>query len=186
MAKGKYAKHVFEGLQHPPIRCPQNKGKLVIPFIWSKDYFPETQIWVEVFQHYAPGGLIGGGEKAYFTSPEGTKEHERGVHKHPMDEAFFVFGTNPKDPLSLGGEYEFWLGAGEDAEQFIFTKNTCLYVPGGIYHNPHRALRVDNPVQPIQVLVILLSAQHGMHLTEYAVDAAGKRVYPPGWVPGEG
>jgi hypothetical protein len=185
MAKSKYAKYVFEGLSPSPVTCPQNEGKLVIPFIWSKDYFPESQIWVEVFQHYQPGGLVGGGEMAYRTTPEGTVEYERGVHKHPQDEAFFCFGTNPKAPTSLGGEYEFWLGAGADAEQFIFTKNTCLYVPGGIYHNPHRARRVDNPAQPIILLVILLSAHHE-NLTEYAVDAAGKRIYPPGWIPGKG
>ena len=186
MAKGKYAKYVFEGIQQSIVRCPQNEGKVSVPYIWSKDYFPETKIWSELFVISAPGGMIGGGEKAYITTSEGTKEHERGTHKHPMDEAFFFFGTNPQKPLELGGEYEFWLGAGEEAEQFIFTKNTCIYLTGDIYHNPHRARRVDNPAQPIMLVVVLLSAQHTYTRTEYAVDAAGKRLYPPGWIPGKG
>ena len=182
MTEGKYSKYVFEGIQQSIVRCPQNEGKVSVPFIWSKDYFPETQIWSELFVISAPGGLIGGGEKAYITSYEGTKEHERGVHKHPMDEAFFLFGTNPKDPHSLGGEYEFWLGAGEDAEQFLFTKNTCIYVPGGLDHNPNRPTRVDNPAQPIVMLVILVHPHHGAGTTDYPTDAAGERQYPPGWI----
>jgi hypothetical protein len=188
MSQGKYAKYVFEGLQPSPVRCPQNEGKLVIPFIWGNmgnNYFPGSKVWVEVFQHYQPGGLAGGGEMAYLTTPEGIREYQRGVHKHPEDEVFFIMGTNTKDPLSLGGEYEFWLGAGEDAEKFIFTKNTCAYVPGGIFHNPHRLLRIDNPDHPVIVVVILLSPSHERN-SEYAVDASGKYMFPPGWIPGKG
>ena len=100
-------------------------------------------------------------------------------HRHPVDEAFFFFGTNPKDPRSLQGEIEFWLGLGEDAEKFTFTKNTCIYVPAGLGHLPTRATRVDNPAQPIVMLVIHTASNWDI---EEAIDDKGEPVYPPGWI----
>ena len=81
----------------------------------------------------------------------------------------------------LGGEYEFYLGAGEDAERFTFTKNTCIYVPAGVYHNPHTALRVDDPSHPIAVFVVMLASHHSEEMSEYPVDEAGELVLPPGF-----
>ena len=184
MAGGKYAKYVIEGLTPWDVSIPQHEGKMLNLFLWSKDWFADSKIWVELDLAYAPGGTHGGGAEVLATSGEKKGEviMTLGVHHHPIDEAFFYFGTNPQKPLELCGEYEFWLGAGEDAEQFIFTKNTCIYVPGNLAHNPNRATRVDNPAQPIVMLVILVHPHHGPGTTDYPTDAAGNRLYPPGWV----
>jgi mannose-6-phosphate isomerase-like protein (cupin superfamily) len=55
---------------------------------------------------------------------------------HTADEIFLFFGTDPDNPTDLGGEVEFWLGLGEDAEKYIITKPSCIYVPAGLVHAP--------------------------------------------------
>ena len=154
---------------------------MVNSFIWSKDWFADTEIWVELDLAYAPGGTHGGGQEVIAT--EGEKKGQvlmtYGVHSHDCDEPFFYFETNPQKPFELGGEYEFWLGAGEDAEQFLFTKNTCIYVPAGLGHLPTRATKVDNPAQPIVMLVIHTASDWTL---EEVFDENGEPIYPPGWI----
>jgi hypothetical protein len=61
-----------------------------------------------------------------------------GQHAHPQfDELFLFFGSNPGDNLALGGEVEFWLGEGEEAEKFNITRATGEWIPAGLVHNPH-------------------------------------------------
>ena len=185
MTQGKYAKYVFEGLKSiSRFTTPQREGKSLFSFHWSEEagvWFPGSKIWVEVNLHYAPGGVFCGGQERVET--EGEKAGQViGIsvpHRHPVDEAFFFFGTNPKDPHSLQGEIEFWLGLGEDAEKFTFTKNTCVYVPAGLGHLPTRATRVDNPAQPIVMLVIHTASNW---IIEEALDDKGEPIYPPGWI----
>ena len=136
-------------------------------------------MWLELDLCYKPGGVMGGGVPVF--NPEGEELMKLMTHKHIMDEIFFYFGTNYKDPESLGGEYEFWLGGGEEAECYKFTTNTCIYVPAGVYHNPNRATRVDNPNFPIVMCVVLLSPRHGPTVTEWLKDADGNVVNPPGF-----
>ena len=183
MSKGEYAKYVFEGLTPPSYRIPELEGYTINPFIWSNEWFPGSQLWVELQLVHKAGGAFGAGADVIATEGEkaGQVLFTLGVHHHVQDEAFFFFGTNIEDPYSLGGEYEFWLGAGGDAEQFILTKNTCIYVPGGLDHNPHRATRIDNPAHPIVLLAILISPHHGPGSTFHLTDAAGKPFLPPGW-----
>jgi len=47
--------------------------------------------------------------------------------------------------LNLGGEVEFWLGEGTEAEKFVITKATGEWVPAGVVHNPHYFRQVDKP-----------------------------------------
>ena len=67
----------------------------------------------------------------------------------------------------------------EDAEKFTFTKNTGIYVPAGLGHLPTRATRVDNPAQPIVMLVIHTASNWNI---EEALDDKGEPIYPPGWI----
>lgn len=55
---------------------------------------------------------------------------------HTADEIFLFFGTDPDNPTDLGGEVEFWLGLGDDAEKYLITKPSCIYVPAGLVHAP--------------------------------------------------
>ena len=70
-------------------------------------------------------------------------------------------GTDPNNPTELGGEHEFWLGEGDEAEKYLITKTTCLYVPKGEVHNPNTCKRADRPY----VMCVVLKAPE--HLDEH-------------------
>jgi hypothetical protein len=63
-------------------------------------------------------------------------------HRHDFDEVVAFFGSNPEDPLDLGGEVEFWLGD----EKYNITKSCLIFIPKGLKHCPIRRLRVDRPI----------------------------------------
>jgi hypothetical protein len=194
--KAKYASCIHEGLksigESLGIEIASHKGKVLTPIVWDKfsNNCPDSKVWVEIDMYVKPGYHGGGGEvfatrtgdSIYGKTEEGQVLGVLGVHRHTCDEAFFCFGSNPDNCESLGGEFEFYLGAGEDAERYRFTKNTCVYVPAGVFHNPQGAIRVDDPTHPIIEVVIMLSDNHGRGMSEYAVDAKGEFVFPPGFV----
>ncbi len=72
------------------------------------------------------------------SNPEDRSE----PHSHDFDEIIAFFGSNPEDPLDLGGEVEFWL----DDEQYLITKSCLVFVPKGLKHCPLRRRRVDRPI----------------------------------------
>jgi hypothetical protein len=153
MAQGKYAKYVIE-LGKPDGYCPQHIGKIANPFTFSQENFAESPIHVECHMHYAPGGRFGGGDTLKAAKPGvNLPTTVLGVHKHPVDEAFFFFGTNPQDTSELGGEIEFWLGEGDEAEKIIINKPTCVYVPKNLAHNPNVARKVDRPFFMVAILL---------------------------------
>jgi hypothetical protein len=181
MAEAKYAKYVIGNLKPSGENLvKQHQGNRINSFIWSETWYPETKVWVEMDLIYQPWGVMGGGVQVS-NKVSGEDVFKLSTHKHTCDELFLYFGTNPKDPESLGGEYEFYLGGGEEAERYVFTKNTGIYVPAGVNHNPNRATRVDNPDQPIVMCVVLLSPRHGPTVTEWLLDDAGNVVNPPGF-----
>src|SRR5512145_241099 len=64
------------------------------------------------------------------------------AHTHDFDEVVAFFGTNPENPLDLGGEIEFWLGG----EKHML-KNSCLiFVPKGMSHCPYWIRKVNQPI----------------------------------------
>lgn len=65
-----------------------------------------------------------------------------GSHSHDFDEVVAFFGSNPEDPLDLGGEIEFWLGD----EKYNITKSCLIFIPKGLKHLPMRRIRVDRPI----------------------------------------
>ncbi len=72
------------------------------------------------------------------SDPEGGPE----PHSHDFDEVIAFFGSNPENPLDLGGEVEFWLGD----EQYLITKSCLVFIPKGLKHCPLRRRRVDRPI----------------------------------------
>ena len=66
-------------------------------------------------------------------------------HAHNFDEIFLWIGTDLDDPDYLGGEIEFTLGEGEEAEKLTINSTSCLYVPKGLVHQPTIYKRVDKP-----------------------------------------
>ena len=58
------------------------------------------------------------------------------LHKHPFAEIVLSIGFDPDDITALGGEVTWGMGEGDDAETFILTKTTAVYVPAGLPHGP--------------------------------------------------
>jgi hypothetical protein len=71
-----------------------------------------------------------------------ASENEPPPHSHEFDEVLAFFGSNPEDPLDLGGEVEFWLGD----EKHLIQKSCLVFVPKGLVHCPLVARRVDRPI----------------------------------------
>lgn len=194
MANGKYAQYVFSGFDTVEKKMgytfPQFDGRMqtyVFDRFWHKSEVP--QIWGEMDLHYNVGAMHGlgadgislvTGNTVFGDVKEGDFLFQLGVHKHTADEIFFLFGTNPENPGKLGGEYEFYLGAGEDAERYTFEENTVIYVPAGVFHNPNGLVRIDDPSHPVAQVMVLLAPGHFGNISEYAEDENGNRIYPPG------
>jgi hypothetical protein len=78
-------------------------------------------------------------------------EEMPGLHSHPFDEIVLLIGSNPKNLRDLGGEVKWGMGAGKDAERYILTSTTLIYVPKGLMHGPLIYQRVDRPILNIAI-----------------------------------
>jgi hypothetical protein len=194
MANRKYSKYVFSDFDTVEKKMgytfPHFEGKMHT-FVWDKFWHKAefSKIWGEMDLHYNVGAKHGlgaegislvTGDTVFGNTKEGDVLFQLGVHKHTADEIFFVFGTDPTRPGKLGGEYEFYLGAGEDAERYTFDTNTIIYVPAGVFHNPNGLVSIDDPSHPIAQVMVLLAPGHFGNISEYAEDENGNRIYPPG------
>jgi hypothetical protein len=164
--KGLYTEYVNE-LKFATDRIfPWQRGKIAVPtLMFDKNIYPGAAIWAEIFHVYAAGTGIGipimeppphlpEFKMTRVGTPDMTKG---GGHAHDFDELFLFFGTDPHDTLNLGGEVEFWLGEGDEAEKFVTTKATGAWIPGGVVHNPTYFRRVD---RPIMWVVIALTPEY--------------------------
>jgi hypothetical protein len=140
MAKGKYAKYIIEAKDPIPPN-PAYEGKFVRHLMLAPRFFEECQFFIDTYIVY--GGDAGWcyGEPAR----AGTGKEANLAHSHPVDEIYLFLGTDPKDPYDLGGEHEVWLGEGDEAEQYIFNKSTCVYIPRFVVHNPNYCRKVWRP-----------------------------------------
>jgi len=161
---GKYSKYVNDLRLWTELVRPSYRGKMAdFSLIFDQKVFPEAKIWVENFHIYAPGaGVMIPGEIPMLIEgkqvPPGT-----GQHAHPdFDELFLFFGSNPDDNLALGGEVEFWLGEGEDAQKFIARRPTAEWVPRNVAHNPHYFTKVSRPEWPIIEMAIAITPTYSL------------------------
>ncbi len=189
MAQRKYEKYIIDMKETDPV-SPDDAGKMFQPFeSYGMHDNEETSIWCHPMVILAAGAayttgksmeidLLPGGRSRNIlrgrqveTDLKANKQRWRSMpHKHPFNETQVFFGTDPKHPNDLGGEVEYWLGEGEDAEQYFFTKRTILHLPAGLMHGPIVWRRVDKP--PIIGMVILNSPYM---IAEYAEEL------PPGF-----
>jgi len=73
-------------------------------------------------------------------SAQGNTEVE---HSHDFDEVIgFMGAMGQKDPHSLGGEIEVWIGG----EKYQINKSCLIWVPKGTKHCPIKFTRIDHPV----------------------------------------
>ena len=66
-------------------------------------------------------------------------------------------GTDPDDPLDLGGEVEFWV---ED-EPHIVTRSTMVFLPPNVHHCPLFTLSVRDPGRPIFHFSVVMNEVYG-------------------------
>jgi hypothetical protein len=74
-----------------------------------------------------------------------------GLHSHPFAEIVLLIGSNPKNLRDLGGEVEWTIGDGRQAEKFPLTSTAAIYVPKGLPHGPLVYNRVDRPILNIAI-----------------------------------
>jgi len=88
-----------------------------------------------------------------FADDDETSMLDNSPHYHTYDEVYLFTGTNPYDNLDLGGEVELWLGLGDQAEKFTFTKPTMVHIPAGLVHGPLVFRKVNDSARPISWVV---------------------------------
>jgi hypothetical protein len=104
-------------------------------------------------------------------------------HSHPSAETFSFMGTDPDHPDDLGGVMEYWIGEGEDAEEYVITKPTTVLVPRNIVHTPIRAREIRTPI--IMFVVMDAPIHTDISVKEGYLPPSFKYPDPSlkGWVP---
>ena len=135
MAQRKYAKYVNPLVRNTRIQNKSHIGKVTQAMEFDKHFFEGATHHIESFIVHAPGaGFHVGSDLLVDTI--GGKEFRDFPIKSPVDEINLFIGTDPQNPEDLGGEAEFWLGEGKDAEKYLITKSSCVFVPAGLVHLP--------------------------------------------------
>jgi hypothetical protein len=78
--------------------------------------------------------------------PEITYSHELAGHPphiHKDAELLFHIGTNPDDPMDLGGVVQMYMGP--EMEKHVFDKSTVIWIPPNFIHSPWRPLATTRP-----------------------------------------
>ena len=169
---GKYDKYVHEIKAAECLTFKSHEGCRVHPFEFHKWYFDEAPNFISIYYSYAPGGYIGTLEEEETVNHAGEKRSFKkgGIHKHPAKESFVFLGTDPHNPDDLGGEHEFWIGEGDEAEKILVTKTTIIIVPENVAHNPNFCRRCYRPY----FMFVVLDAPE--------MKAEPVDVFPPGFV----
>ena len=153
---------------------PYYRGKMAdFSLIFDEKVYPNAPLWIETFYAYAPGTGVGNpGEGFSYWNGEPRDRNAGMQHSHNgFDELFLFYGSNCHDNTLLGGEVEFWLGDGEDAQKWVVNEPTAKWVPAGVAHNPWRVNKVNDPKYPIIITVIALAHT-------YNTDTEHAKTYP--------
>ncbi len=154
-AKAKYADLVQPLRLWTELVRPSYRGKMAdLNLLYDKTVQPKTKIWVETFYAYAAGeGVAVPGGLQYIMEGKPMKElWEGGQHSHrEYDELFLYYGSDPADNTRLGGQVEFWMGDGKDAEKYVIDEPTAFWVPKNVAHNPWIVTKVNDPKHPHHV-----------------------------------
>ncbi|MGD9393604.1 MAG: hypothetical protein PVJ81_01390 [Dehalococcoidia bacterium] len=149
MAQGKYAKYISK-LQPTGIQHPEYNKKIREPLLFNEASYPGAPIQV-VTQLICESGC-GWGLGLTLVNPPGLDVKDE-PHTHDYDEVWIFIGTNPKDNKELGGEVEFWMGEGDEAEKYIITEPSAVVVPAGVSHCPVYFKNVKRPFFSIPIVV---------------------------------
>jgi mannose-6-phosphate isomerase-like protein (cupin superfamily) len=123
-----YANYVVTELKIPP-------EKLAIAGDYNK--YARRILWLD--EHVVPGAFHM--NTAWYLKAAPTLENVPHIHEHD-DEIIGFLGSNPDDPVDLGGEVEIWI----ENERHIITRSAMVFVPAGLKHCPLILRRVDRPI----------------------------------------
>jgi hypothetical protein len=126
MAKSKYGKYIVSKPRDKDIEEWKEIGD-----IRKSNVYVDSEI--------VKGGYYFQGTWCYKAS---DKPYPDKAHTHDFDEYLGFIGTNPDDPLDLGGEVELNLGG----EKHIITRTSMVFCPAGLEHCPAYFRRVDYPI----------------------------------------
>jgi hypothetical protein len=86
-----------------------------------------------------------------------TKTMGHGPHKHPVPEVLVAIGTDPRNPMDLGAEFEMYMGT--EMEKHIVNQSSLIYVPAETVHCPFTIKKVTRPF-------LFIQAHYGPKLAE--------------------
>ena len=100
------------------------------------------------------------------------------AHYHKYLEYIVFYGTNPDDPLDLGGIVEFTIGENEDdLTVFTIDKSTQFFVKPGLWHSPMVFSEIRDRNKPI--IFCEVSYAPGFGGPDQTVWIDGISPYPP-------
>ena len=149
MANKNYAKYI-KALEPTGIKHPEYGKKMREPLKFGDKIFPGANVQVPL--QMICEGDCGWGLGLKLENPPGNVIMDL-PHTHDCDEIWLFFGTNPKDNKDLGGEIEFWMGEGDEAEKYTITEPSAVYVPAGVAHCPVYYKTVKRPIISIPILL---------------------------------
>jgi hypothetical protein len=152
---------------------PSHRGRIAVPsLMFDRNIYPQAPIRVEIFHIFAAGAGLGipSLEPPIFKNTQ-AGGLDGGGHAHDFEQLFLFLSTDPHDTLNLGGEVEFWIGEGNEAEKFNITKAASEWIPAGLVHNPHYFRRVDKPF-----LMVVISMT-----SDYRPESFRYTPLPPGF-----
>ena len=119
------------------------------PAMYSREKSELAPFFLDIMELYGDDTGFGMGARAIMDGQEIVDT----PHKHSVPEVFVFCGTNVDDPSDLGGEIEMWIGEGAEAEKYIFTEPTFVYLPEGLVHQPTWARNVRHTIICIDILL---------------------------------
>lgn len=151
MTEGKYAKYVNK-LKPKGIVNPDYQKKIRPPMFFDKTVYPASPIDLRFLLIYKSGCGFGCG--AQLTGSAGDLQMPKDTpHSHAIDEIFLFIGADPENASDLGGDVEFWIGEGKEAEKYAFNEPTGIFVPKNVVHLPVYFSNVRKPFFMVPMLL---------------------------------
>jgi len=112
-----------------------------------------------MFAAFADNDIIEGCNyfSAMWMGESATKMMGHGPHKHPVPEVLVALGTDPRNPMDLGAEFEMYMGM--EMEKHIVNRSSLIYVPENTVHCPFTITKLTRPF-------LFLQAHYGPKLAE--------------------
>jgi hypothetical protein len=158
IGKGKYGKYYSEiNIKALPV-YPNHKGKLARVMYFDGCNNPEAPHVIDCHLVYEAGIGFGLGDADKVPLlPNGETDQTTSYepllpHKHPYCQTYTFSPAVRESYPDLGATVEFWMGEGEEAEQYIITKATTILVPKNVVHLPLYVREVRRPFTILSIL----------------------------------